>query len=155
MFPSRPSVYAIRINTHGLSYSLDIFFHEEYETTGVEISTLRLTRENNVVAAVPMQILAISPISSFSTSVSSLSELALLDPGSFSSALISSCDNTPSIFLLLLSNHRSDSNCIIFLCRSRQCSKLAYISNINIQFFIHFTIQPDNVPRLKHRKIIN
>jgi len=39
-------------------------------TTGVDISTLRFTSENNVVAAVPILILAISPIVSFSESLS-------------------------------------------------------------------------------------
>ena len=39
------------------------------ETTGVEISTRLFTKENNVVAAVPIEILATSPMVSFSKSV--------------------------------------------------------------------------------------
>ena len=99
LLPSRPTVYAILIKTHGLSYSATKSSHVLNDTTGVEISTFRLTRENKVVAAVPILIFAISPIASFSESESNSppSTSAELLPGSLSSALISSCDNTPSI----------------------------------------------------------
>ena len=84
------------INTHGFSYSSTILSQFEKETTGVEISTLLFTSENSVVAAVPILILAISPIASFSDSVniSSLESAASL---LFNNAFISSCDKTPSM----------------------------------------------------------
>ena len=95
LLPSKPTVYAIRINTHGFSYASQMSLHVAKDTTGVEISTLRFTRENNVVAAVPMLMLPISPIASFSASVSK--SFLFASSGLFSKALISSCDKTPSI----------------------------------------------------------
>ena len=96
LLPFNPCVYPILINTHGFSYSSTILSQFEKETTGVEISTLLFTSENSVVAAVPILILAISPIASFSDSVniSSLESAASL---LFNNAFISSCDKTPSM----------------------------------------------------------
>ncbi len=74
LLPSSPTVYAIRINTHGRSYWLTISSQVAIATTGVEISTLWLTSENSVVAAVPMLILAISPMVSRSSAVTSSEE---------------------------------------------------------------------------------
>ena len=91
LLPSSPTVYPIRINTHGFSYASQISLQFAKETTGVEISTFRFTRENSVVAAVPILILAISPIVSFSFSVSTSSlGCSLLSSDPFSNALISS-----------------------------------------------------------------
>ncbi len=58
----------------------------------MEISTFRFTRENSVVAAVPILIFAISPMVSFSCSVngSEASSLPADIIGLFSKAFISS-----------------------------------------------------------------
>ena len=100
LLPSNPTVYAILINTQGLSYASQISDHVANDTTGVEISTLLLTKDDNVVAAVPILILPISPIASFSSSVnvSNTSPCEVL-PGLLNNALISSCDKAPSIII--------------------------------------------------------
>ena len=71
------------------------------ETTGVEISTFLFTKENSVVAAVPMLILAISPMVSTSSGVSSspaaASDVSASGIPPLRRALISSWDNTPSL----------------------------------------------------------
>ncbi len=106
LLPSSPTVYAIRMKTHGLSYASTISSHVANVTTGVDMSTFLFTRENKVVAAVPMLILETSPIMSISSGVSfsALPSMPLSAPP-FSRALISSCDKTPSIASLLLSDH--------------------------------------------------
>ena len=57
LLPSNPTVNPIRINTHGRSYAFTTSSQFAMVTTGVDISTLRFTSENNVVAAVPILIL--------------------------------------------------------------------------------------------------
>ena len=66
LLPLSPLVYEILIKTQGFSYSLTISFQQARLTTGVEISTFLLTSEKSVVAAVPILILATSPIVSIS-----------------------------------------------------------------------------------------
>ena len=98
LLPSNPTVYAIRINTQGLSYASQISDQVANDTTGVEISTLLFTSDDNVVAAVPILIFPISPIASFSLSdKASAISADELSPGLFNNALISSCDKAPSI----------------------------------------------------------
>ena len=97
LLPSNPTVYAILINTHGLSYWATISSQLQKETTGVDISTFLFTNENNVVAAVPILIFEISPIASFSDSVNVSSAETSTSSELLSNAFISFCDNTPSI----------------------------------------------------------
>ena len=58
------------MNTHGLSYCADNSFIVTYDTLGVVIVTLLFKSVDNVVAAVPIFMLAISPTASLSASVS-------------------------------------------------------------------------------------
>ena len=77
----------------------DNSFKVTIETVGVVIITFSLTSVDNVVAAVPIQIFAISPTASFSTS-SNAPEAGLpacSSPPPFNRASISSWDNIPSI----------------------------------------------------------
>ena len=73
--------------------------------------TLLFRRVDNVVAAVPILILAISPTASLSASVSvivvgaAVVVAAPAAPAAPVNASISSCDNIPSIYLLLLPYH--------------------------------------------------
>ncbi len=97
------------INTHGLSYCSDNSSTVTYETLGVVIVTLLFKRVDNVVAAVPILILAISPTASISASVSSSSLFdaagALSEESNEAplvNASISSCVNISLIALLLL-----------------------------------------------------
>ncbi len=134
--PSRPTVYLIWINTHGLSYSVNTFSHLANDTTGVVMFTLRLTREYNVVAEEPILILATSPIASLSMSLTRLSSIpdespacaASVDEASllsesppFNSAFISSCDNIPPSMLLFfpLSKYRRYSDSILIFIGAR------------------------------------
>ena len=79
LFPSIPSLYRILINTHGFAYSAVSLSQFVISTTGVVITTFWFTSEYSVVAAVPIQILEISPIASFSSSESMASLLVWVE----------------------------------------------------------------------------
>ena len=113
--------------------------------------TFRFTTENRVVADAPMLIFATSPMASFSASVNSVSSAsgpskddAPASPADssspFKSALISSCDNIPSMLLFPLSDYRSDSHSIFVPAGTGKGGKFLDIAHIHCKILFDLGI---------------
>ena len=89
---------------YGNGYSCLISSKLEIETRGVVIDTLLPRRIDKVVAALPMEMLPISPIASFSIGVNSGRGGAAAESPR-SNASISSCDRNPSFILFISSRN--------------------------------------------------
>ena len=122
------------------------------ETRGVVISTLRDNSTDIVVAALPIEILPISPRASISTSdkAAELAEAALLEGAAGDSlrnrASISSCDRKLSLMsIFLLWHYLSYLHCNTVVGAARLAFELLMLADNDRQFLVNFGIKPNHI----------